>query len=39
LTLIVVPILFTLVYRIKLRLHRNQKRREQKKKEQLDMAA
>jgi multidrug efflux pump subunit AcrB len=39
LTLIVVPILFTLVYRIKLRIHRNQKRREQKKKEQLDMAA
>jgi multidrug efflux pump subunit AcrB len=39
LTLIVVPILFTLVYRIKLRIHRNQIRREKKKKEQLDMAA
>ena len=39
LTLIVVPILFTLVYRLKLRIQKNKIRREKKKKEQLDMAA
>ncbi|RYC50745.1 efflux RND transporter permease subunit [Flagellimonas olearia] len=39
LTLIVVPILFTLVYRLKLRIQKNKIRREKKKKEQLDVAA
>ena len=39
LTLIVVPILFTLVYRIKLRIKKNRIRKEENKKEQLGMAA
>ncbi|MEZ4810039.1 MAG: efflux RND transporter permease subunit [Allomuricauda sp.] len=39
LTLIVVPILFTLVYRVKLRIKKNRLRKEQNKKEQLGMAA
>lgn len=39
LTLIVVPILFSLVYRIKVRVRKNRVRNEETKKEVLDMAA
>ena len=39
LTLIVVPILFSLVYRIKVRLHRRKVRKEENKKKVLDIAA
>ncbi|MGX1928288.1 efflux RND transporter permease subunit [Flagellimonas sp. 2504JD4-2] len=39
LTLIVVPILFSLVYRIKVRIRRNRRKKEEEKKDVLDMAA
>jgi multidrug efflux pump subunit AcrB len=39
LTLIVVPILFSLVYRIKLRIQRRRNKKEENKKEELNMAA
>ncbi|MEX0359447.1 MAG: efflux RND transporter permease subunit, partial [Allomuricauda sp.] len=39
LTLIVVPILFSLVYRIKVRIHKRRVRKEEHKKEVLDIAA
>ncbi|TMU54861.1 efflux RND transporter permease subunit [Flagellimonas algicola] len=39
LTLIVVPILFSLVYRIKVRIHKRRVRKEENKKEVLDIAA
>ena len=39
LTLIVVPILFTLVYRIKVKIRKNRARKEQTKKEPLGIAA
>lgn len=39
LTLIVVPILFTLVYRVKVRIRKNRVRKEETKKEVLDIAA
>ncbi|WP_339711456.1 efflux RND transporter permease subunit [uncultured Kriegella sp.] len=39
LTLIIVPVLFSITYRIKIRLREGTKRREEKKKKQLDVAA
>lgn len=39
LTLVVVPILFSLVYRIKVRIHRRRVRKEENKKEVLEIAA